>query len=45
MYVKAICHVSDNNKVVGLHYLGPNAGEVMQGFAVAVKLGMRLDDL
>ncbi|CAK65577.1 unnamed protein product (macronuclear) [Paramecium tetraurelia] len=45
VYVKAICHVSDNNKVVGLHYLGPNAGEVMQGFGVAVKLGMKLSDL
>ena len=24
---------------MGLHYVGPNAGEVVQGFAVAVKLG------
>ena len=45
VYVKAICHKSDNNNVVGLHYLGPNAGEVMQGFAVAIKLGMKLEDL
>ena len=26
-------------KVVGFHYLGPNAGEVTQGFGVALKLG------
>jgi len=24
---------------VGLHYLGPNAGEVTQGYAVALRLG------
>lgn len=24
----------------GLHYLGPNAGEVMQGFAAAIKCGL-----
>lgn len=29
-YVKMICVISQNEKVVGLHYLGPNAGEVMQ---------------
>jgi thioredoxin reductase (NADPH) len=34
-------------KVVGLHLLGPNAGETMQGFAVAMKCGVTktvLDD-
>jgi len=25
--------------VLGVHYLGPNAGEVIQGFALAVKMG------
>ena len=29
-----------NNKVVGLHFTAPNAGEIMQGFAVAIKMGM-----
>ncbi|ODM90591.1 Thioredoxin reductase 1, cytoplasmic [Orchesella cincta] len=28
-----------NYRVVGFHYLGPNAGEVTQGFAVALRLG------
>ena len=28
------------DKVLGLHYAGPNAGEIMQGFAVAMKLGL-----
>jgi len=31
--------------VVGLHYLGPNAGEVMQGFGLALKLGATKADL
>uniref|UniRef100_H2YTP1 Thioredoxin reductase 1, cytoplasmic n=1 Tax=Ciona savignyi TaxID=51511 RepID=H2YTP1_CIOSA len=29
----------------GIHYLGPNAGEVMQGFAVAMKCGMTKEHL
>ena len=28
----------ENERVVGLHYVGPNAGEIVQGFALAVKL-------
>ena len=37
MYFKVICVKSEKEKIVGLHYVGPNAGEVMQGFALAVK--------
>jgi len=33
------------NKVLGLHYLGPNAGEVMQGFGTAMKLGCTFKDI
>jgi len=36
-YMKMIVTKSDN-VVVGLHYCGPNAGELMQGFAVAMKM-------
>lgn len=32
-------------KVLGLHYLGPNAGEVMQGFGTAMKLGCKFEDI
>lgn len=39
-YVKMIVNKADNKKVVGLHYLGPHAGEVIQGYAVAVKMGV-----
>lgn len=33
------------DKVLGLHYAGPHAGEVMQGFAVAMKLGLTKQQL
>ncbi|CAM9318275.1 unnamed protein product, partial [Discosporangium mesarthrocarpum] len=43
--MKAICDLTDRQRVVGLHFLGPNAGEVMQGFGLGVRLGMSYDDL
>ena len=36
---KLVCLKSENEKVVGFHFVGPNAGEVTQGFALAVRLG------
>jgi len=38
-YLKLICVKSQKEKVVGLHYLGPNAGEVTQGFGMSLKMG------
>jgi thioredoxin/glutathione reductase (selenoprotein) len=38
-YCKLICHTADNERVVGLHICGPNAGEMTQGFGVAIKCG------
>jgi len=38
-YCKVLCLKSQNMKVVGFHYLGPNAGEVTQGFGIALKMG------
>eukprot|EP01126_Amoeba_proteus_P056757 TRINITY_DN7179_c0_g1_i8.p1 TRINITY_DN7179_c0_g1~~TRINITY_DN7179_c0_g1_i8.p1 ORF type:complete len:273 (-),score=71.66 TRINITY_DN7179_c0_g1_i8:523-1341(-) len=35
---KLVCVISDNNRVVGFHYVGPNAGEVTQGFALGLRL-------
>ncbi|GAB1600325.1 thioredoxin reductase 1, cytoplasmic-like [Argonauta hians] len=43
-YAKLICQKSANNKVIGFHYLGPNAGEVTQGYAVALRLGATKKD-
>lgn len=37
---KIIVNMLDNGKVIGIHYLGPNAGEVLQGFAAAMKCGL-----
>ncbi|CAL8323923.1 unnamed protein product [Lota lota] len=39
-YVKVICHVPDQERVVGLHLMGPHAGDIVQGFAVAVTCGL-----
>ena len=36
-YSKVICLINENMRVIGVHYVGPNAGEVIQGYAVAVK--------
>ncbi|XP_065583835.1 thioredoxin reductase 1, cytoplasmic-like [Artemia franciscana] len=37
-YAKLICIKSLKKRVVGLHYFGPNAGEITQGFALGLKL-------
>lgn len=38
-FTKLVVHKTDRQKVIGFHFIGPNAGEVTQGFALAVKLG------
>ena len=43
-FCKAIVEKT-TRKVLGLHYLGPNAGEVMQGFGTAMKLGCKFEDI
>jgi len=44
-YAKIIVDKGDNERVVGIHFLGPNAGETMQGYAVAIKKGITFKDL
>lgn len=39
-YVKVIVNKADNRKVVGFHALCPNAGEVVGGFSLAIKMGV-----
>ena len=41
---KLVC-VGSERRVVGLHLLGDAADEILQGFAVAIKRGITLDDL
>jgi len=43
-YAKLITNLTDNERVVGFHYVGPNAGEVTQGYAVAMKMGATKSD-
>ena len=38
-FAKLICLKSQHELIIGAHYLGPHAGEVIQGIAVAVKAG------
>lgn len=38
-YIKMVCLREPPQLVLGLHFLGPNAGEVTQGFALALKCG------
>ncbi|CAM9454616.1 unnamed protein product [Ascophyllum nodosum] len=41
---KLVCLRDDGEKVIGFHYVGPNAGEITQGFALAVRLGAKKVD-
>tara|TARA_B100000287_G_C20663548_1_gene790946 strand:+ start:71 stop:1414 length:1344 start_codon:yes stop_codon:yes gene_type:complete len=43
VFIKLITRKSDH-KVVGLHYLGENAAEIIQGFSVAVVKGLKKKD-
>eukprot|EP01084_Bolivina_argentea_P015190 28397_1 len=45
IYFKIICDKAKNEQIVGFHYCGPSAGEVMQGFALALRLGCKKSDL
>lgn len=36
-YLKVVALREGTQKVLGLHFIGPNAGEVIQGFAAAMK--------
>lgn len=42
--IKVIVHKPDN-KILGIHLLGEEVGEILQGFAVGINLGMTLEDL
>ncbi|XP_049830345.1 thioredoxin reductase 2, mitochondrial isoform X1 [Schistocerca gregaria] len=44
-YVKVVSLRESPQKVLGMHFVGPHAGEVIQGFASAVKCGLTMDKL
>ncbi|XP_021374605.1 thioredoxin reductase 2, mitochondrial-like isoform X2 [Mizuhopecten yessoensis] len=39
-YIKVICENGDDGRVLGIHLTGPNAGEIVQGFSVAMGCGL-----
>jgi thioredoxin reductase (NADPH) len=39
-FAKIICDKNADEKVLGFHFLGPNAGEVTQGFGMAMLVGV-----
>lgn len=43
-YAKLVCNKMDEERVIGFHVVGPNAGEITQGFAVAMKRGATKED-
>lgn len=43
-YMKLVVNKSDDERVLGLHVLSPNAGEITQGYGVAMRLGAKKID-
>eukprot|EP00521_Asterionellopsis_glacialis_P008202 CAMPEP_0195285368 /NCGR_PEP_ID=MMETSP0707-20130614/3220_1 /TAXON_ID=33640 /ORGANISM="Asterionellopsis glacialis, Strain CCMP134" /LENGTH=618 /DNA_ID=CAMNT_0040344849 /DNA_START=42 /DNA_END=1898 /DNA_ORIENTATION=+ len=44
-FTKVIVDKSPEENVLGIHFVGPNAGEVMQGYGVAMKDGLTFKSL
>lgn len=44
-YIKAVCLREGDQQVLGLHFLGPSAGEVIQGFSAAMRCGLSYHSL
>ncbi|XP_018900294.1 thioredoxin reductase 1, mitochondrial isoform X2 [Bemisia tabaci] len=44
-YLKVICLRNSPRTILGMHFIGPNAGEVIQGYAAAMKCNITFDQL
>ena len=44
-FTKVVTEKTAPQKVLGIHYLGPPAGEVMQGYGAAMKCGLTFEQL
>ncbi|KAK2944336.1 thioredoxin reductase [Blattamonas nauphoetae] len=44
-FVKLVCVADQKDRVVGFHYLGPNAADVIGGWAAAMRLGLTKYDI
>lgn len=43
--MKVVTYIPEKEKVIGFHILSPNAGEITQGMALAIKVGLTKKDL
>lgn len=44
-YLKAVALLEGDQKVLGLHFIGPQAGEIIQGFSAALNCGLTMKSL
>ncbi|RZC35543.1 thioredoxin reductase 1, mitochondrial, partial [Asbolus verrucosus] len=44
-YLKVVAKRESQQQVLGMHFIGPQAGEVIQGFAAALKCGLTVNAL
>ncbi|KAK3931005.1 Thioredoxin reductase 1, mitochondrial [Frankliniella fusca] len=44
-YMKVVCLRAAPQKILGMHYIGPQGGEVIQGYAAAIKMGLTMEAL
>ncbi|CAI4231268.1 unnamed protein product [Auanema sp. JU1783] len=44
-YTKVICMRNEPKTVLGIHIVSPNAAEIIQGYAVALRKGITFDDI
>lgn len=44
-YLKVVAKRDSYQKVLGMHFIGPQAGEVIQGFSAAIKCNLTVDNL
>lgn len=43
-YGKLVCNKTDKERIIGFHVLSPNAGEITQGYDIAIRLGATKED-
>jgi len=44
-YLKLIVDKTNDERVIGMHYVGPSADEIIGGFGMAMRLGLKKSDL
>jgi thioredoxin reductase (NADPH) len=44
-YIKVIVNLKDSERILGIHILGPESGEIIQGFALAIRCGATKEKL